>query len=350
MYQYLVTRYGILFHFARFDALNGCGNAMGGRLDSHTQTFMPVAVESYLERVKTPSPMQRAACEYYAMGLSIGPTMPASKQPHLWKRLAYMRIDPRFIPELFDNDAGIFVMTGSVSRNLVILDCETKETFQHHAVEFYKRGLKPWQVLSARGGHFWWLSADGELDNVSIREFPGYEAEIRGRLLYALCPPSIHPTGVLYEWQFREGKLPPLISVSELDWLPVRLAFKVRPRFELRNLGPYDCLSHSTRDFMHNGAAEGSRTRNSRFFSAACDMHGNGFEYEEAERLLVPVAIRCGLGKSDIYSSLKSAYRKNRTPAKQSRRGFPELVPDWLKARSWAESHDWIRMETIIEK
>lgn len=302
------------------------------------------AVQPHLNRTENLSPIQLAAKEYYAMGFSIGPTKPGSKEPHLWRWLPCTRIDSTFIPELFDNDAGIFVITGSISKNLAVLDCENIKSSEHHGAEFHKRGLWPWQVATAFGVHYWWLSQDGELANVAERKFPDGGAEIRGNRLYVLCPPSIHPTGALYEWVYRRGESPPVIPISSLDWLPVNLAVKARRKFELREAGRLDSLSRATRDFIDNGAPE--RTRNNRLFSAACDLAGNGYSHEEALNILMATAENCGLVRDQILWSIRSAYSKKRTPAKRGSLTVP--APDWMKAQQWAESRHWAAMKTVV--
>ncbi len=143
-----------------------------------TSSILTVAVPQFL----CLTPTQRAALELYDMGFSIGPTKPASKLPYLWRRLAQVRIQRDYIPKLFDNRAGLFVMVGRISRNLTILDCETEDEADYHAREFAKRGLCPWRVATARGGHFWWLSAEGELANVPQKNFLAFNRSCAGAI------------------------------------------------------------------------------------------------------------------------------------------------------------------------
>ena len=292
------------------------------------------------------TPTQRAAMEFYDMGFSIGPTKPASKEPYLWRRLVQTRIERDYLQRLFDNRAGIFVIVGRISRNLTVLDCETEREADYHAREFERRGLKVWRVTTARGGHLWWLSADGELANVRKDKFPNGRAELWGNTHYCLCPPSVHPTGVIYDWEFRDGELPPSIPIAALDWLPVELRFKVRRKVERREADPLDCLSKSSRDFIAHGATSGDR--NNRLFKAACDMAGNEFDYQAAYAMLAPVAQRCGLESRAIRDTIKSAFSKPRTPSKQSRPTPP--LPTWMRAAQWAERHQWRRMNAVVER
>jgi hypothetical protein len=281
------------------------------------------------------SPIQRAAIELHDLGFNIGPTKPADKLPFRWRVLVGTRIDRDYILPLFDNGAGMFVLPGRLSMNLTILDCDIRAQAERHAIEFERRNLNPWRVKTARGDHFWWLSTDGEIANV---RGDGYE--VWGNMHYCLCPPSIHPTGMIYEWAERSGALPPMISLSALDWLPLKLSIQKRRTSEpdLIDADPLACLSKRNRDFIKRGASEG--TRNVRLFEAACDMAGNRFTDSEAIDILTPPAQSSGLPHSEIVAVVKSAYSKPRTPSKSTQ---PESLslPTWARAQLWAMSHQW---------
>jgi len=286
------------------------------------------------------NPIQKAAIELYDQGFNIGPTKWGSKQPFRWRVLVGTRIDPAYILPLFANGVGIFVLTGRLSMNLTILDCDTAKEAEQHAREFEHRGLKPWRVNTARGAHFWWLSADGEIANV---EGEGYQ--IWGNMHYCLCPPSIHPTGMIYEWAERDGALPPVISIAALDWLPLKPNTVKRREFDpnLVDADPLACLSKRSREFIKRGASEG--TRNNRLFAAACDMAGNNFSIDDTIDMLSPAARIAGLSHHEINDAIRSAYSKERTPAKQHSPTVKPL-PTWARAQQWAFAHDWVPLCT----
>jgi len=64
--------------------------------------------------------------------------------------------------------------------------------------------------------------------------------------------------------------------------------------------------------FMKQGAPAGER--NSRLFTAACDLSGRGYTERETMDLLVRPAMNSGLTPTEIETSIKSAYSKPRTP------------------------------------
>lgn len=75
----------------------------------------------------------------------------------------------------------------------------------------------------------------------------------------------------------------------------------------------YARLSRSTMQFCLTGAGEGER--NSRLFSAACDMAGSDIPMADAEGKLLPVATQCGLTEAEARQSIRSAYCRPRSPA-----------------------------------
>lgn len=285
------------------------------------------------------TPVQRAALDLYDRGFNIGPTKPGLKMPYLWRGLLGTRIDRLAIPQLFYH-SGLFVLCGRLSLNLAIIDADDLHTAAQHAAEFQIRGLKPWIVNTARGQHFWILCADGELSKV---EGDGWQ--LWGSNHYCLVPPSVHDTGLIYEWAAREGDLPPTISMNQLDWIPdlkLRAAKRTKPD-QAFDVSPLDCLSRSTRDFISNGAPE--LTRNTRLFSAACDLHGNEFHMGDAIDLLSPAAVKAGLPYREVTTTIKSAYATQRTPAKRKQSAPP--LPTWGRALAWAQQHHWQKLHAL---
>jgi hypothetical protein len=80
-------------------------------------------------------------------------------------------------------------------------------------------------------------------------------------------------------------------------------------------------LSRRTLVFLHSGATEG--VRNAELFAAACDMAGNGYGMAQAEAELIGPATGCGLEPREVQSAVRSAYGRDRTPAKP-----PEISPE----------------------
>lgn len=317
-------------------------------LDILPQTAPAVSLPAL--RLAVLTPVQRAAFELFDQGFNVAPTKPVDapnpadrKRPFMWRPLTTTRISREFIPELFDNRAGILVIVGRLSMYLTVLDCDTEAAFTEQRAEFKRRGLSPWIVRSARGGHIWWLSADGEIANLKDDQADPRGWEIRGNCRYVVAPPTVHPSGVIYEWLERAGPLPPVLPIGALDWLPLKPALQDRRQREPREVDPLACLSSSTREFIGSGAPVG--TRNNRLFAAACDMAGNDFPFQEARAHLTPAAERAGLDRAEIADTVRSAYSVGREPARKNSSRSVRRPPVWKSAAAWADRHEWQPLE-----
>lgn len=305
-----------------------------GTLTSESKTAFVVA-----------TPVQQAALELSRF--NIAPTKPASKEPFLIKALNTTRIvgpehDLERFLDLFDNGAGILVVTGRLSMNLAIVDAETPECAAFHYGEFQRRDIAPWIVETPSGGaHFWVLVKEGELANRSLTD-TGEDWELRANECYCLCPPSLFlkkETGEIgsYNWRAREGNLPPLVSVNDLDWLGAQLAVKQRKQFTPFQADPFAFLSKRNRQTLLESV---DNNRNIRLFALACDMNGNNVSFEEAQNFITPVARSVGLDDKEIRKILRNAYSKPREPAKKKLSRVAKS-PAWANAFLFAKGHTW---------
>jgi predicted transcriptional regulator len=71
-------------------------------------------------------------------------------------------------------------------------------------------------------------------------------------------------------------------------------------------------------------------------FALACDMKANGINYREAERRIMEMADRNGTPRKEARATLKSAYKKDRTPARGN-----AALREWQRAEAFAKSYDW---------
>lgn len=146
---------------------------------------------------------------------SVIPINPRNKRPLLssWKR--YQKNHPT-VEELNRwwtkwPNANIGVVTGKIS-GIIVFDTDKPE-----AVEYLKKhgGIPPtWQAKTKKGYHFYFRYPSDEIDeNEELRGVRlhdvGLDVQSDGR--YVIAPPSVHPTGALYEWDKylnpREGEL-----------------------------------------------------------------------------------------------------------------------------------------------
>jgi predicted transcriptional regulator len=155
----------------------------------------------------------------YAVGLNVFAIQPGSKLPY--GPHAFLTTTRLYGPSLPSLVAGsnIAVMTGRLSQNLFILDCDSPEAFERIGTALEGRNIRAWIRNGARGGQFWLLCREGEVANTKIDK-----VDVLGNRKYAVAPPSIHPSDMVYEWTAREGNLPPVVSLAQLDFLPLQLA------------------------------------------------------------------------------------------------------------------------------
>lgn len=283
------------------------------------------------------SPIQKAAMNLYGLGLNVFPLPYGKKGGYPWQMLQYTRLNAKHLYTLFSGRCNIAVMTGRTSGNLLVIDCETSATFTYYEQLLRDAGIPIWAVKSngkRKGGHFYLRCRDGEVRNVRPGE--RRDMEIRGNRCYVLAPPSLHPnTKRLYQWHVRETLTPPAVTIEQVHWLGLTLT-RDSPKTVLPQ--SFSELSHTTRDFLLNGAAVGER--NNRLFSAACDLSGNDYDIHAAMQLLIPMAQKCELPDREIRDSISSAYSKPRTPAKVTAKR-QRRPPQWQIATTWAQHHQW---------
>lgn len=301
------------------------------------------------------SPVQQAVLQLYDAGMNVFPQPFGHKSGYPWKRLQYTRLHrenpANGLLDLFRHSSNAAIMCGFTSGNLFVIDCETQDTFLAHLYAMKARNIPIWAVQTARGGHIYLRSSEGEVHNVIPGELP--DAEVRGQNGYVLAPPSLHPSGKLYKWIIREGETPPVVHPDQIDWLKTRAGMRVRltydpprqperetiPRWTFYEVSSSSNLSGTTRDYLDTGHLIPPGSRNNRLFSAACDFAGNDYSYHEAEYMLLPPALGSGLSEREIQRTLKSAYSQNRQPARPE--NHQPAPAHWRYALYFASRHQW---------
>lgn len=203
------------------------------------------------------SPVQQTALESYDAGFNVLP-IPRVRMEYNGRKPPYgkygllfaTRLHRAYLPELFDR-ANIAVICGRLSHNLFVVDCDTEREFKRVGQELKKRGIVAWVTVSARGGHYWLLCAEGEIKTSKLSE----TLEIIGAHGYILIPPSVHPTGTIYEWLHRDGDLPPTVSIDALDFL-LGIELVRRREGDLPLTARRVLVEHDTRKYHSNSEAE----------------------------------------------------------------------------------------------
>jgi predicted transcriptional regulator len=322
-----------------------------------------VATRKTSESEKRLTDTQLTALDLYERGFNVIPLKRHQKLPFVLKPLYTSRLHhcgpacnhrkgKDAITEMFRRK-NIGVVVGRTSGNLVDLDCDTREAFLKMGEELTSRNIPFWAYTSSRGGHYFIRVLEGEIaKNLSEGKSKFQDVQIWGTRQYVAIPPSIHPSGELYQWVTPEprfsmprGETLPAVSIKELEWLGIRLPSRWEEP-ELFGLPEWAAtLSYKNRMTL---AAKNlpERSRNRPFYDAATDMKGNNVPYREAEKVAIQFAERNHIPsdkslsdyKEEIMATLKSAYSKEREPARKRER---EYLREWQRAKLVEENYDW---------
>lgn len=242
-----------------------------------------------------------------------------------WGVLKHARLPKERIPELFEGQNNIAVITGKSSNNLFVLDCDDQDTFKKYLELLESKDLAKWVVITSRGGHIWFLSQEGEIDSGKLEG----HAEVWGNNHYVISPPSLNKeAGIIYAWQNREGDFPPRLSFEEIR--------EIFPKLQI-NRKLQGCFSYLVNEIL---------------------LNKNKMDYEtnsEAENAGVCSLIRLGWDDKSIielfeyyspphYSSEKHPKEWLKTYMLKPARELIQVAPYIDKVKNsilWADSRTW---------
>jgi hypothetical protein len=159
---------------------------------------------------------------------------------------------------------------------------------------------------SARGLHFWFVSP---YVHRSTKLGEGLDFKAVGG--YVAVAPSLHPSGVRYEW------INPLIGWGGLpdaggcDWLPDEIEAVLARKAAKPVLDP--ALRSATLDGLVKhlrNAQEGNR--NAAAYWAGCCARDGGHSLDDALAQLVPALVHAGLPEPEARRTIRSAYNQGR--------------------------------------
>lgn len=307
---------------------------------------------------------QSRAVDLYKRGFNVFPLPYGSKEPFKntsLKRLYNSRLHlcvescrhsnrvPTF-ESLFTGQKNFAVMCGKTSGNLLAVDCDAQVAYETIGKDLDALGLPYWAFTSHRGGCYLLRIVEGEVANVAkIEAMP--DVQLWGNSHYVVAPMSVHPSGTVYRWRgdtepqyyyANEFDTLPAVSVTALGWLGVTLLKDEKPQrkpLELFGLSAeYMVLSEPNRKTLANGATEGER--NTRLTALAYDLAAN-FDRVEIEADFLQAAAKCepSYPKREALAILKSAYSKERTPAKGANVGA--VNTRILGLYAFVNAYDW---------
>jgi putative DNA primase/helicase len=141
--------------------------------------------------------MEAALC-YASWGWSVIPISRTSKKPLIaWKKFQTRLATEEEIRTWWTKwpNANVGIATGTVS-GLIVLDVDSSDGL----MEIEQHGGIPATAKAKTGkGHHYYLKHPGGVIRNFARKLPG--CDLRGDGGYVVAPPSIHESGVLYEWE-----------------------------------------------------------------------------------------------------------------------------------------------------
>jgi hypothetical protein len=242
--------------------------------------------------------IQQSALCLHHMGFNVlpiprvGGEYDGKKPPYgSYSMLFYVRLPFSSLPQLFES-SNLAIICGRLSMDLFVLDCDTEESFQWVMDQLSRRNIETWIDKTPRGGHFWFLSKDGEVTNHKFHE----EIDVIGNRKYFVAPPSVHPTGELYYWYQRLGQLPCSVHLDQLAFIDGLKSSNGRNQADLPSKAHQVLVEGNTEAFASNSEAE---------FSAVMSLAKAGYSEDEIIDLFEIYSPPHYSGKKDSQDWLK---------------------------------------------
>ena len=170
--------------------------------------------------METNNNLSEAAAEYSAKGFSVIPVRPRTKAPILsgWQKYSATRSTPEEVKQWWNEmpEANIGVALGSANgadgRQLFVVDQDVLKDEEHVPIlnedgTFKQKGdisgcPPTLSQTTGSGGKqfFYWAPLGYNVGNSKPRPL----IDVKGFAGQVLVPPSIHPNGNSYEWDFEE--------------------------------------------------------------------------------------------------------------------------------------------------
>lgn len=134
--------------------------------------------------------------DYLKEDLCLIPIQPREKKPLVeWKEFQTRKPTEKELAQWFNGkDCNVAVVCGSISNNLCVLDFDSTDNY-HKFFDMEKVENRTRVVKTARGIHVW-LRTDKPVRSFNVEGL----VEVKAEGKYVLVPPSIHPSGVRYEF------------------------------------------------------------------------------------------------------------------------------------------------------
>lgn len=295
------------------------------------------------------SPYEEAQ-HYYDLGFNVFPVIPLGKRPlenAPMSSLSSCRM-PRILLDCFADDMGVVlnmaIMCGEVSGGLVVIDCDSEESFRTIRGRLDEICVKTWIRSSKRGGHFWFICHD------RTHTSKAGDVQLLSHGSYVVAPPSTDKFGDRYFWVERPGEQPATIRGEDLRFLCPEL---FRPGYDGDSPLWQQVIIKGRKRVTKGGEMKEYHSHSEAEYSACMSMANDGYSEEEiiaAFRQHRPPHFRKVKEPNFVRNILRPALRKVAdSPAEKGRRDLQRLsVDDFTIPKGRTRTTDIMVLDLLI--
>lgn len=190
------------------------------------------------------------------------------KREGTWKPAQEKIAEPEVLSEWFDSGSvNIGVVGGKVSRNLVLLDFDSRDAYAQWAGDHRSIVTSTPVCRTSQGYHVYTRVPDLEVATFDF-SYKGIECgEVRANGAYVVAPTSLHPSGVYYEWA---NDWMPIIEVA---WGELDIHMQDRQSVSWDDLDISHNRYYTTDALLRRMANSKSGDKFRQYFSGDCSAH-----------------------------------------------------------------------------
>jgi hypothetical protein len=280
------------------------------------------------------APMLTAALDYHAAGICVIPCKHADKHPLIkWEGFTKERPKEKQIRTWFGKGKkNIAFICGAVSGGLIVLDFDEPGLYYAWAAANPELAKAAPTVKTGRGFQVYLRMATPCRNKKAAPK-----VDVRGEGGYVVAPPSIHPTGAIYEFVNGDLRAIPLIENLESAGFPKPSAAPApaplptpAPLPSQRDLSPYAAAAIRAEIAAVKSALAGDRNNqlNRSAFALGTLVGAKACDRSDFELDLVAAALGTGLSAKEVYATVKSGIEDGiEEPRTLPKNGAPAPAP-----------------------
>jgi len=240
----------------------------------------------------------------------------AGKHPPInWRTYTKERMTPWAVASYSQEKYNVGIVTGKISGVMVLdIDGDLPDDFP--------KLPKTWEAKTAKGRHLYFKYEDGMKNRAKIN---GHNIDFRADGGYVVAPPSIHHTGVCYEWV----NAPLDTDLADMpkalkEYMEKKEDVQVVPRQEYRPQGSYnnyiDAAFKSECEILSRTGEGGRNDQLNKSAFALSQFISHGLSEGDIINELTAIAHSIGLKGKEVEATIKSGIKAGR--------GSPRNIPD----------------------